>query len=120
MAISNGSGTAERKLPLTLVDQEIESAPAREESGEIGVGRPEFVREERALESVGRELAIALEHLERALHVSRATGFSGRVREVFERTDELQREAAREFGRKVGDRLGREQLWRVRKGILVD
>ena len=69
---------------------------------------------------VAEELATALEHMERALLASKGTGFSGRVREAFEETDLLQREASREFGRKVGDRMGRSTLWRVQRGVDVD
>lgn len=82
---------------------------------------PEQLRkDEHDLRMLAEELGAALEHMERALLASKGTGFSGRVRETFEAADELQREAAREFGRKVGNRMGRSTLWRVRRGVDVD
>ncbi len=111
---TNGNG-AERYVPLTLIDRDVAHTPETRPDG--GDDPAELVRDERALQNVAVELAAALEHLERGVIVSRGTGLTGRVREAFEAVDALQREAAREFGRKVGDRMGREKLWRVRKGV---
>lgn len=77
-------------------------------------------RAERNLKALAEELADALEHLERALLASRKAGFTGRVQDIVDESQSLQREAARAFGRKVGDRLGRESLWQVKKGVEVD
>jgi hypothetical protein len=77
-------------------------------------------KDEHDLRMLAEELGAALEHMERALLAAKGTGFSGRVRETFEAADELQREAAREFGRKVGSRMGRSTLWRVRRGVDLD
>lgn len=77
-------------------------------------------RAERNLKALAEELAGALEHLERALLASKTAGFSARVQDVVDDSQALQREAARAFGRKVGERLGRESLWQVKKGVEVD
>jgi hypothetical protein len=77
-------------------------------------------RTERNLKALAEELADALEHLERALLASKKAGFTGRVQDIVDNTQSLQREAARAFGRKVGERLGRESLWQVKKGVEVD
>lgn len=106
---------AEQRIPLSLMEAAIERAHAPDQESKPA----DLRRSERNLETVANELAAGLEHLERALLLARGTGFSGRVRELFEEIETLQREVAREFGRKVGDRLGRESLWRVRKGVEV-
>ncbi|MDX1396139.1 MAG: hypothetical protein R3195_17290 [Gemmatimonadota bacterium] len=103
MSASNGAERA-----LSLID-------ARERETDEGLRR-----DEHSLRMLAEELASALEHMERALLASKGTGFSGRVRETFEMADLLQREAAREFGRKVGDRMGRATLWRVQRGVDLD
>lgn len=121
--MTKGDG-AERRVPLTLIDRQTGRAPEHESGGAPEPGEnatddssPDLVRNERALQSVAIQLAAALEHLERALLVSKGTGLTGRARDAFDAIDALQREAAREFGRKVGDRMGRESLWRVQKGV---
>lgn len=121
--MTNGDG-AERRVPLTLIDREAAGTSGREpdqvpEPAESASddATPDLVRDERALQSVAIQLAAALEHVERALLVSKGTGLTGRVQDAFNAIDQLQREAAREFGRKVGDRMGRESLWRVQKGV---
>lgn len=106
---------AEKRIPLSLLDIGSGQAPAEAERPE-----PDLRRAERNLKKLASELAMALGHLERALLVSKGAGFSGRVQDLFDETQRLQRETAREFGRKVGDRLGRESLWRVQKGVEVD
>jgi hypothetical protein len=112
------SGTGQA---LTLIDPGAGSVPGRaDRPQENGAEEGELRRDERSLQMVAEELATALEHMERALLASKGTGFSGRVREAFEETDLLQREASREFGRKVGDRMGRSTLWRVQRGVDVD
>lgn len=105
---------AEKRIPLELLD--IGNGKA---AGD-GEREPELRRRERDLKTLATELAQSLEHLERALLASKGAGFSGRVQDLFDETQALQREAAREFGRKVGDRLGRESLWQVQKGVEVD
>lgn len=120
---TSGDG-AERRIPLTLIDREAAESserasaetPERAENA-ADIPTPDLVRDERALQSVAIQLAAALEHVERALLVSKGTGLTGRVQDAFNAIDQLQREAAREFGRKVGDRMGRESLWRVQKGV---
>ena len=118
--MSKNGSDAGRFLPLTLIDR---GAAKTNGTRQHGTGTrheetpPDLVRDERALQNVATELAVALEHLERGLLVSKGTGLTGRVQEAFDAVDALQREAAREFGRKVGDRLGRESLWRVQKGV---
>lgn len=121
--MTSGDG-AERRVPLTLIDRQAagaleEGSGGAPEPGENATegAEPDLVRDERALQSVAIQLAAALEHLERALLVSKGTGLTGRVQDAFDAIDALQREAAREFGRKVGDRMGRESLWRVQKGV---
>ena len=104
------SGTGQA---LNLIDRLREPSDAERSPEELR-------KDEHDLRMLAEELGAALEHLERALLASKGTGFSGRVRETFEATDQLQREAAREFGRKVGDRMGRSTLWRVRRGVEVD
>lgn len=108
---------AEHRIPLSLMEAAIERDAAAEDRDRAPA---DLRRSERNLETVADELAAGLQHLERALLVARGTGFSGRVRELFEEVETLQREVAREFGRKVGDRLGRQTLWRVRKGVEVE
>lgn len=107
---------AEQRIPLSLMEATERAATGQEQDRGFG----DLKRSERDLETVADELAAALRHLERGLLVARGTGFSGRVRELFEETETLQREVAREFGRKVGDRMGRQALWRVRKGVELD
>lgn len=106
---------AERRIPLSILDSA--SAPAVPET-ELADG--DLKRRERNLKTLADELAQGLQHLERALIASKGAGFSGRVQDLFDELQMLQREVAREYGRKVGDRLGRESLWRVRKGIDAD
>ncbi|MGH7540842.1 MAG: hypothetical protein ACRELC_07575 [Gemmatimonadota bacterium] len=106
---------AEKRIPLSLMDEAVERARTDHDGDEA-----DLRRSERNLKSVASELAAALQHLERALLVAKGTGFSGRVRELFDEVDTLQREASREFGRKVGDRLGRETQWRVQRGVEVE
>lgn len=105
----------EKRIPLSLLESTEPSAPS---AGELEDG--DLRRRERYLRTMAAELATALEHLERALLASKEAGLSGRLQEVFDETQALQRETAREFGRRVGDRLGRESLWRVKKGVEVD
>ncbi len=106
---------AERRVPLSILDSAGGSAAPGAEADE-----GDLRRTERNLSTLADELASALGHLERALIASKGAGFSGRVQDQFDELQMLQREVAREFGRKVGDRLGRESLWRVRKGIETD
>lgn len=121
--MATSGDNAERRVPLTLIDRRAGEAPNRESSRDAGGEAATaddpggLVRDERALQSVAIQLAAALEHLERALLVSKGTGLTGRAQDAFDAIDQLQREAAREFGRKVGDRMGRESLWRVQKGV---
>jgi len=122
--MKTGGDGAERRVPLTLIDRAAAKPPEDRPNGKDervpakeGDPGPDLVREERALQSMAIQLAAALEHLERALLVSKGTGLTGRAQEAFDAIDALQREAAREFGRKVGDRMGRESLWRVQKGV---
>ena len=114
---------------MNLIDRLRESPADMNEAGSGAIDSasdatersPEELRkDEHDLRMLAEELGAALEHMERALLASKGTGFSGRVRETFEAADELQREAAREFGRKVGSRMGRSTLWRVRRGVDLD
>lgn len=111
---TNGHGV-EQRIPLSILDSVgAPIAPEPEPSDEdLRIG-------ELNLKRLASELASALGHLERALIASKGAGFSGCVQDLFDETQRLQREVSREFGRKVGDRLGRESQWRVQKGIDVD
>jgi len=123
--------TSERRAPLTLVDPPIRTTgmepsatdePTTDEptTDEPTTGDPESLRRpELSLSALARELAEAVVHLERASLAAKGTGFTGRVRDAFDEVDKLQRSASEEFGRKVGDRLGREALWRRRRGVEV-
>lgn len=110
---------SERRIPVSLLDVENGSASGSTSAG-AEPSEEGLRRRERNLKTLASELARALEHLERALLACKGAGFSGRVQDLFDETQALQREAAREFGRKVGDRLGRESLWRVQKGVEID
>lgn len=103
---------AERRIQLSVMDTGNGALPAGAE-----VAEEDLRRTERNLKTLASELASALGHLERALLASKGAGFSGRVQDLFDEVQTLQRETAREFGRKVGDRLGRESLWHVQKGV---
>ena len=100
---------------LTLID-DSQLNPVETEHDEA----EDLKRDEHGLRMLAEELGTALVHLERALLAAKGTGFTGRVRETFETADRLQRDAAQEFGRKVGDRLGRSTLWRVQRGVETD
>lgn len=118
----NGNGNrigSEQRIPLSLLQVENGSGNGSQ-STEAGRSEEGLRRRERNLKTLADELALALAHLERALLASKGAGFSGRVQDLFDEAQALQREAAREFGRKVGDRFGRESLWRVQKGVEVD
>mgnify|MGYP001821114025 CR=1 FL=1 len=106
----------ERHRPLTLVDPPLEGSA----DGATTEDSEALRRTELGLRTMAGELAEALMHLERATLVSKGTGFTARVRDAFEEVDRLQRSASEEFGRKVGDRMGRDALWRRRRGIDLD
>lgn len=108
----------ERLGPLTLLEP-----PEREANADTPAasdGDDALRRTELGLRTLALELAEALMHLERATLASKGTGFTARVRDAFDEVDRLQRAASEEFGRKVGDRMGRDALWRRRRGIDVD
>lgn len=105
----------EKRISLSLLESTDAPAPSAAELDET-----DLRRRERYLRTMAEELATALEHLERAVLASKEAGFSARLQDVFDETQALQRETAREFGRRVGDRLGRESLWQVKKGVEVD
>ena len=107
----------ERRVPLTLIDP---PAPKGLEEPSAADGEAPLRRTELGLKSLAEELAEAVVHLERASLAAKGTGFTARVRDAFEDVDRLQRSAAEEFGRKVGDRMGREALWRRKQGIDID
>ena len=109
---------AERRVPLTLLDHPAAERP--EGTPAAGGEREPLRRTELGLKSLADELSDALVHMERASLAARGTGFTGRVRDALVEIEELQRAAAEEFGRKVGDRLGREALWRRKRGIDLD
>ncbi len=107
----------ERRMPLTLIDPPtVDPTSETSAAGDLGsLRRPEL-----SLSALANELAEAVVHLERASMAAKGTGFTGRVRDAFDEVDKLQRSASEEFGRKVGDRLGREAQWRRRRGVDVD
>lgn len=117
---------AKRRTPLTLMELpeqeagEGSAANGREDARGPNGDQGPLRRQELDLKTVAEELSEALMHLERATIASKGTGFTARVRDAFEEVDRLQRSASEEFGRKVGDRMGREALWRQRRGIDVD
>ncbi len=106
-----------RRVPLTLIDP---PASQRPDETSVANGEKPLRRTELGLKALAEELAEAVVHLERASLAAKGTGFTARVRDAFEEVDQLQRSAAEEFGRKVGDRMGREALWRRKRGIDVD
>ena len=109
--------SSERLTPLSLVDPP--AGPATSETDRAS--DPESLRRpELSLSALAKELAEAVVHLERASLAAKGTGFTGRVRDAFDEVDKLQRSASEEFGRKVGDRMGREALWRRRRGVEID
>lgn len=105
----------ETRIPLSLLDSSETAAPSAADLDEASLRR-----REQYLKTMAEELATALGHLERAVLASREAGYSARIQDVFDETQALQSETAREFGRRVGQRLGRESLWSVKKGVEVD
>ena len=115
---------SQRRTKLTLLDAP-DVAPPTQPSAEPAdpanqnLSLPTLRRTELGLQALATELAEALIHLERAALAANGTGFTGRLREALDELDELQRSASEEFGRKVGDRLGRDTLWRRRRSVDV-
>lgn len=109
----------EKSATRPVIDEPSPLPLVVEEAPESGTGN--LRAEELRLQFVAAELAAALDRTGRAVEALHSTSLASRARDLFDSLESLQEDAARELGRRVGERIADEHRWSVRAGIeLVD